>query len=206
MANAADNFNRSNRTLDGDTASDGIHVWSDKGGGWNILSNQADTGAGTTNHMVINPGCSDADIGVTIAAIVGTTTGEGVVFRWGATTDYWFAWLSTTTLGLSKRVAGTPALVTSAAISGGAGDSIRVHAVGDQISVYHTPSGGAESLVLGPVTDSFNQTETEHGCWNAGGSSVKLDNFVLTDLTAGGGTNPKGPLSNPFAGPFGGPI
>lgn len=196
MANAADNFNRSNRTLDTDTLSDGVHTWSDQGGGWNILSNVADTGAGTLNHMVINPGCSDVDVGVTVATIVGTNSGQGVCFRWTDTSNYWQAWLSTDRLTLTKREAGTNAQVATASLTGGNGDSIRVHAVGDQISVYRTPNGGSESLVISAQTSSFNQTATRHGVFNSGGTTAKLDDFYVTDLSGG----PSSPINTRLIG------
>lgn len=51
---AFDNFNRSDRSLDGDTCSDGVNSWTnDSGDSWVISSNQARGGGGSYGRTII---------------------------------------------------------------------------------------------------------------------------------------------------------
>lgn len=54
-------------------------------------------------------------------------------------------------------------------------------------------------------TDS--EDDTQYINWAASeGTDGQRPYLTVTYTASGGGTNPKGPLSNPFSGPFGGPI
>lgn len=102
--------------------------------------------------------------------------------------------------GLDKWVAGTLTSLASDTTDAGAGDlTVFVKAIGDQISADFA------GFALGPVTDSAiaGNTRGGYGMRGAGANTALMKDWQLEDVAAGG---PKGPLSNPLAGPFGGPI
>ena len=187
MANASDSFTGANGTsLDGRTLSDGVHTWTARVGAWAIQSNQADPDATANAVLTCDPGCADADVAVTVPASIDANE-QGVVLRWADSSNYLFAVLTTTAVRLRKREGGVASTVASAVVSGANGDTIRAHAVGDQVSVFHTPSGGAESEVIAAQTVTLNQTATVHGIYSTGTTAHKLDDFAVTDLGAAGG-------------------
>lgn len=189
MASAADNFNRANASLNGSTASDGVHVWTTRIGAWNVVSNQADPDTTANGHATISPGTAEVDVAATVAAGVGPNP-AGVVLRWSDIDNYLVAEILTGSIRLRKREAGTFTNVATASITAANGDRIRARAVGDQVSVYHTPSGGSESLAIAAQTVAFNQTAAVHGIFASSQTTFKIDDFAVTDLAAAGSIVP----------------
>ena len=197
MANRADNFNRANGSLNGQTPSDGGSAWVCVTGG-SVSSNAFAHGGGGAEYNSLAAGAADVDVSATMTALPAAFGRGSLMVRASDSSNFWHCGIragSGPTVGgvwqINKRVAGTDTAVTSTTgPSLGVGSSIRVNAVADRIRVYHTPSGGSESLVLDTGTgQSFNQSATLHGL---GGSfndaTVRWDDFAITDLGGGGGS------------------
>lgn len=100
---------------------------------------------------------------------------------------------------------GSYSTLTSAAQTWTNGDSFGIEVIGSSpatIKAYHKTSAGAWTEKLS-TTDSSISSAGNIG-WIISNTTLRGTNFG--GGTIGAGANPKGPLSNPFAGPFGGPI
>lgn len=86
-------------------------------------------------------------------------------------------------LYLIRFDAGTPVWLTAELLMGQAvqsGDKMGISVVGNQITGYYKPNGGAWGVILGPVTDSTYPTGTHLGL-NCHANTIRMDDF-------GGGT------------------
>jgi hypothetical protein len=199
MSNRSDNFNRANGSLNGSTPSDGGSAWACTNGG-SVASNAFQHGGGggaSSEYNTLEASAADVDV-VAVVTTLPTGFGRlGILVRGSSQSDFWWAepragstGSAAGTWSINKRVAGTNSIVvsgTGAAL--GIGSSIRVNAVSDRIRMYHTPSGGSESLILDTgAGQTFNQTATKHGfgCSFAD-STPRWDNFSVTDLSVPAG-------------------
>jgi hypothetical protein len=196
MANRSDNFNRADGALNGSTPSDGGSVWVCTNGG-TVNGNAFRHGGGggaTSEYNTLEASSADVDVTATITTLPSAFGRVGLLVRGSDQSNFWWgearAGSTPTTAGtwtIQKRVAGTNSSVvsgTGAAL--GVGSILRVNAVGDQIRLYHTPSGGSESLILDTGTgQTHNQTATKHGF---GGSfedpNARMDDLSIVDLAA----------------------
>ena len=181
--NRSDNFNRSDRFLNGDTPSDGGSAWV-AGTSTQIQSNAVDN----TDYAVLQSSVSDVDIIATLVngAFFGNAS---LIARSSDSSNYWYAQFSpNNTWSIHKVVAGSDTQVASASASGtgnGIGYTVRFHAKADQLQIYYS-NGGSETLAVDTGTgQTFNQSATKHGI---GGPSTYYnstwDNFSIVDLTA----------------------
>jgi hypothetical protein len=100
-----------------------------------------------------------------------------------------------------KFVAGSASTVETASGAGGTGVPYKIDATGSTIRYYDNGTENANS----PVTDTSLTTAGNGAGVFFYGNGGSIDAFLGTgEVTAG--ANPKGPLSNPLMGPFGGPI
>lgn len=176
--NAADTFDRADGDMNGSTASDGVHVWTARVGTWAIVSNQADPSNTANAHITINPSTANIDATVVLATMAGANFG-GLAIRWSDADNYVKVEFSTTQARIRTRIATVESNVSTAVITAASGDTLRVIANGDQISLYHN---GVE--VITPQTVTHNQTATVQGLIGEGSTNWKFNNFSLTDLDA----------------------
>ena len=181
MANRTDDFNRANNASALGTPSDAGSDWVALWGTWGISSNagynpSADMGA----IAVLEASEADVDVQVTLAAEP-SDEDFGVVGRLTDDSNFLMAHLhfGFQELFLSRMEALSENVLDSVVGTYVAGDTIKLRMDGDQISVYHN-----DVLVIGPITETFNETETLHGLVNYTASSgTRWDNFSITELT-----------------------
>lgn len=103
---------------------------------------------------------------------------------------------------IAKFVSGSYSSVEVASGDSSTGNDYQITIVGSTIRYYDAGVQNANS----PATDTSLSTAGNGAGIFAYDSGGSYDNFSATGEIASGGTNPKGPLGNPFFGPFGGPI
>lgn len=169
LADVIDNFDR------GLVGSLGI---STSGHTWNVLTAGATYGTSATNRAVhnsggqaiavIDTGASDGTLQVTIPNL----NDNGFVVRASDDANN-YVWANNGTPGLYKKVNGVYTLVISAPI-GSSNDVLKAVMSGDTITVYRN------GTLIGSVTDSFNNTATQHGLRSntAGGDSWDDFSFI----------------------------
>lgn len=191
----ADDFNRSNGSLEGSTMSDGVGAWATVAGTWDILSNEAKNSAWS----------SDIGIWDSVMTAVGDqkaqakvrTNDSGVIVRHneggaGAAT-YYLAYLNAATIYLYRRDAGGFSLLSSLA-SAAVDDVIGISAVGTTIE------GFVNGVSAGTVTDATYATG-KAGLYGGGGGLSTFDDFEDYVEPAGGQPIRKrmgGMVGNPF--------
>lgn len=84
------------------------------------------------------------------------------------------------------------------------GDKLGLEMIGSVLQAYRDTGGGWATY--GTSESSGTYTAGGYISVGFGDNTGRIDDVGGGTVVAGGGTNPKGPLSNPFAGPFGGPI
>jgi hypothetical protein len=173
---AEDTFNRSDRSLDGDTMSDGSSTWAlGNNGGWSIVSNQARSDL--ANGVEFCDSMSDTadirsrietyDASVGAFARYDNSTKNGYVsVRTGANVHRLFR-----SAGLSFTQLGSDGSTVSN------GETIAVVCNGTSISAEYEGSTD-----VGPVTDS-NYSTGKAAIWAASGSK-DIDNFFSETLAA----------------------
>jgi hypothetical protein len=193
MADRQDTFDRADSATSLGTPSDGGAAWTAHSGTWGIISNQAYVAVGNGGYMAASLEASAADVDVRL-----TVGGAAEVNYWGVcarlTDDSNYLWVGRGggNWNLRKRVAGTDTALGTYTVGVNNGDAVRLSLSGNSLSVYLTPSGGGELLVIGPVTESFNGTATRHGLWGFSTSTVaRFDSFSVTGLAAGGPPYPR---------------
>lgn len=86
-----------------------------------------------------------------------------------------------------------------------AGDYLVMEASGTSLELYSKEGAGAETSRLTATDATIASGKPGCGAY-ADSGTVQITSWEGGDDVAAGGANPKGPLGNPFAGPFGGPI
>ncbi|MBN9523027.1 hypothetical protein J0H58_31695 [bacterium] len=197
MANRADNFNRANGSLNGQTPSDGGSAWVCVTGG-SVSGNAFAHAGGGGEYNALSAAASDVDVVATMSALPAAFGRGSLLARGSDSSNFWHVGVrcgsTPTTPGvwaINKRVAGTDtAVVSGTGPALGVGSRLRLNAVGDRLRIYHTPSGGSESLILDTGTgQTHNQSATAHGLGGSfNDSTVRWDDFAITDLGGGGGS------------------
>ncbi len=173
MAIAADNFNRSNRSLDGDTMSDGSNTWADGlNGGCSIDTNAAkgDSGAATADE-VCDSMADTADL--TVTAKVASGDNVGVVARWTADGEKYYVKMKATTGEIQLWA-------TTSSSSAQIGSDGSVVSVGDTIGIKC--EGTSISALINGVVD-FTETDTDHSTGKAG-IHIRKAEGTLDDFSA----------------------
>lgn len=181
--NRTDSFNRADSASSLGTPSDAGTAWSALYGTWGVSGNAAYCPSNTVFGVAaLEASAADADVQVTYrgpdpAANVGpaarvTDADNGIYLYNYAGTFY-----------LVKNVAGAFTVLDSAAGSTADGSVLRVRCQGDQVTAYLNGSP-----LIGPVTETFNQSATKHGLFNGGlyGTANRFDDFSVTDLAGAG--------------------
>jgi hypothetical protein len=193
MANRSDNFNRANGAIG--SPSDGGSAWSVLVGSASVSSNSCNVGGNAFDAAVLEASTSEVDVTMVQAVTPSVAFGRlvGMCCRMSDASNGWYLELrsggtaTTVTPTLHRRQSGTNNLeVSCTSVTVGAGDSFRINCSGDTIRVYHTPSGGSESLLGTKTSATFNQTETKHGIASVFKSQGLGDDFAIVDLAAGG--------------------
>jgi hypothetical protein len=178
MASRADTFNRSDGALNGSTPSDAGGTWTATVGNFQISSNALVEISGNLSDPTarLDCGSADAEVAVTLAA-VGTSGRKGVAGRIASdTSNIFFLWdAGTNELKMWKNDGGGfTQLGSTVGYTASNGDVMKLTFGGDTINAYVN-----DVLKIGPITDSFNNTVTNHGVYirAADGS---LDDFSIT--------------------------
>lgn len=182
MANASDNFDRSNGAIGGTLASDGVHTWTAHSGAWAITSNRLTAAATGGQRLSIDCGASDVDVIATLKATNGANP-QAIMIRHADSNNYMLLQMTSSAMQLRRRVGGSETFVTSGPTP--AINSIyRVNCVGNTINVYED-DGGGEVLIIGPETVTGLSSNTQHGFY-ANFSNGDWDDFSVVDLSSSG--------------------
>lgn len=186
---AQDDFNRSDRSLDGDTMSDGSNTWAiHVGSGWSISSNIATGGYGNRS-MYCDTVADTANVRVHADAQGGSYGGPAARMVTGATTAYFaVSRAGFTYTRLFKEVAGSATQLGSNGPNTSAGDVITVECDGTSISaeINGTP--------FASVTDSAISTGRV-GLMAIAGNAGKADDWIAESIEAGGGATYQGTVT-----------
>lgn len=169
---AYDSFNRVDNAAALGTADTG-QTWTVLQGTWGISSNQACliTSAGARNRIVING--LPANVSITITFSVNTVLSR-LMFRHVDTSNYLqFINLSGSSYALYKVVAGVATMLGSFATTPANGDVLNVTLNGSSIIAK---LNGAQVI---SVTETFNQTATQHGFTTDNDTIFRMDNFKV---------------------------
>lgn len=179
----ADDFGRSDRSLDGDTPSTGSYPWAlGAGSGCSIVSGQA-VGDSAGLDIEIISGIKVQNVDATVS-VVGTGTKPGVVARYVDSSNYYFVALNASDVGqLFKTVGGSNTQIgTNHGTSFSPGDALGISVSGTTISLTRngTPSAtatGTDSAFINPgyvgirigtasaALDNFSANETGGSVW-----------------------------------------
>ena len=175
---AADNFNRSNRSLAGDTMSDGSSTWADGlNGGCSIDTNVAigDSGAATADAYCDSMS-NIADL--TVTAKVASGDNVGVIARRTGNGEKYYAKMKT---GDAKLMVWK----TSGGSSSQLGADGSVVSVGDTIGIRC--EGTTISGLINGVVD-FSRTDSDHSTGQAGihirAQDGTLDDWIAETISA----------------------
>ncbi len=187
MANKSDNFTRADSSTGlGNSSGDGT-AWvfsTASGTSWGISSNQAydvyDNGG--DYNASLEASSADVTVEVTLSVNTAQTGGAtGVCARKSDDSNYfiWRAQFGQYTL-YRYQAAGFSSLGAFSATPAN-GDVIKLSCVGSALNAYLNGT-----LVVGPVTDTFNQTATKHGLYAGATSALgpRWDDFSITDLSS----------------------
>lgn len=194
----ADDFNRSDGSLEGSTMSDGLGAWASPAGTWDILSNEAKNSSWSSDIGIWDAAMSA--VGDQKAQAKVRTNDSGVIVRHneggaGAAT-YYLAYLNAATIYLYRRDAGGFSLLSSLA-SAAVDDVIGISAVGTTIE------GFVNGVSAGTVTDATLATG-KAGLYGGGGGTSTFDDFAdyvesaspsPIDGSAAGGSTASGALT-----------
>ena len=200
MTNRTDNFNRSDRNLNGDTPSDGGSAWVTTSGGWGITSNTAYQTVGNASSpyyscCYLESSVSNVTVQATLAAIDSTPPPSdypGLFVRYADLANTLFVYFGAyfsgsdffTDVGISKVVSGVETLVAS--------DAQPVLVAGDVLKVKADSSNDITAYINSwslSTNISDNATNTKHGLFNWADppADARLDAFSITENSSGGG-------------------
>jgi len=173
---ASDTFNRANVAsppgpTDGNGTEDPITPTA-QAGTWGISTNQlfpfALAAGPLPARITWETHAADITMNITLATL--DANGAGVLFRWVDASNYWLLLGSTSTLSLSKVVAGSSTNVSGFIGVLGSGYTIQVTANGSAISVV------TNGNLIYSTSDSTHATATKHGLQSQG-TSQRWDNL-----------------------------
>ena len=175
MANRSDDFNRANGSLG--TPSDGGSAWVLHAGTWGVASNECQKSANDTTFEIATLEASSTQVEVQATLVV--QANDGLVVRAADNNNFIMGQVTSGTLAIYKRVAGTFTQIGtnySGTTSNGDVYKLTVDA-SNLISFYQN------GTLRKSGTDSAGSSNTKHGLMMRGISS-RWDNFSITD-TAG---------------------
>jgi hypothetical protein len=169
-------------------------TWVPLSGTWAVVSNQfARTDPSGGNRVVVHDsGSSDTTVEFDVALSGGD---DGVVGRASDDNNYLLFQYGTGSTTLYRHQAGGFTSIGSGA-GVNTGDHVKLVMSGSTINCYK-----GSTLLIGPITETFNQTATKHGI-RALNTTARFDNFAITDPASGWkhppehfGMSPMSPLS-----------
>lgn len=176
MTDRADDFNRTDRNLDGDTLSDGISAWTEFAGGIaEIVSNRMASTGGGSAWIHTESSVSNVDVRVTSAI----ANRLDLFVRLADASNFLRAVAYSDQIEIYKYDTGTPTLLASVgSITQADGDVWKMSVTSaNDITVYQN---GVSKLT---TNSSFGSTNTKHGIGTFGAPSVaRLDNFFITEI------------------------
>lgn len=203
---ASDNFNRANN--------------GDLGTAWDVMTSEMalTVSSNTAVPNVMGNDCTETNNSVTwpdnqysqaVVTVTGGTSGggegAGVCVRGSASARTYYRIIAnaaaTNNVEIAKFSGGYTQLAVITSSWSGA-NTMKAEISGSApatITVYKNGSS------IGSTTDSSIASGRAGATYSATVTTAVLDDWEGGDAAAAG-TNPKGPLSNPLAGPFGGPI
>jgi hypothetical protein len=162
-------------------------AWTAVLGTWGIATNKlycavTDGGGGNKNVLTFDAGTHVGELSVAVTRAGGTL---GLVVRQSDNANYIRLETDGSGTRLIKRVAGVDTTIGSSAANPSLWTkTFKVTMSGNDLNVYQD---GA--LVIGPITDAFNNTATKHGLYvNQTVTDNRWDNVVFTGAGGDGGT------------------
>lgn len=159
------------------------HSWVAKAGAFEIASNQVFNSTPATPAVVtIDAGVADADVKFTSAAALASTQ-AGLCVRFVDINNHFAVWFKTSdnTIQFFRIQGGSFNSLGSFSHTESPSDVLEVSVSGD---TWNVSLNG--SVVIGPVTDAFQNTATLFGLWAYGDdTSTRWEDFTVT--VAGGG-------------------
>jgi hypothetical protein len=151
-------------------------AWQPIDGNWLVTSHHAfhQGTAGTADKRVCVIDTLYADGAVSVVAAAIGVYGTRLVVRLTDVDNYLFVEWAATTIRLVKRVAFVDTDLDTASYTMLVGDQVRVILLGASVTVE---INGV--TMLGPVTESFNQTATKHGLGAYDTAAGEFDNFLV---------------------------
>lgn len=169
-----DDFNRSDRTLSGDTMSDGLGAWTERpaGSSWSIVSNQADCAAGG-GVILYDSAMSAVDVQKAEATYYGSVGGPAVRCSAG-TGGHGNAYAAhcNPTIYVFRFTNGIGTIIGFSTGAGtAAGEVVSISAEGSTIRSYD------DGVLVHDLTDSTHATGV-CGLYGSGGTTPTYDDFA----------------------------
>lgn len=166
-----DSFNRADNSVTPGNADSG-QAWVTQGASvFGIQSNQLKSGSAASGYAYIDSGLSDCEVTIKYVTMF---TAQRLLLRWVDVNNEVYLDTSTSTAGLTKRVAGTTTSLGSFPMA--AGDTVRVVMAGSSIKVY------LNGVLKQSITETFNQTATKQGVKTSPAFGSIYDDFSVTTL------------------------
>lgn len=176
MSVVSDDFNRSNRNLNGDTADSG-QTWSGLAGTPQIVSNQGAGAASGNDIATIDAGIADCEVYMTVTTKNGD---EGVIGRASNVSNLFLAQATATAINLLRRTSGSYTSLGTHATAIANNDVLKLKMNGSSLEVL---LNGVSKVT---ATDTQNQTNTRHGFRLDGSTTSRIDTFRVDALATGG--------------------
>lgn len=175
---AADNFDRANGDLNGQTTPVGGYTWLSAAGTFEILDNQAKPKSNSVNDMTtINVGVPNVSAKVTMA-VWGGGANQSLIFRRTNNSNYWRFYYEGTAFRVQRIVSSVfSTIATSEPMARNNGDVLEVKCLGSLIECY---VNGSKVI---SIIDTSMQTATQFGIGVIFSSSlVRYDNFEVKEI------------------------
>ena len=174
----SDTFARADNPSVLGTANTG-HVWTAAGGTWGVIGGSAYCSAfvGYNSTAFLESGISDCEVTCTMVVNPTGADGQRLGIRHTDISNGIVVLSDTGLLKMMRLQAGAYVTIGSVAYTPVNGDVWNVRAVGSQITVRVN-----NVVVIGPVTETFNQTATKHGLNVRQSVLGRFDNFLVDDL------------------------
>lgn len=174
MTNRADNFNRSDRSLSGDTPSDGLGAWTITGT-WTILGNNAYKSATFNTHQPMWLEASVAN--VEVQATNATLGNGGLVCRLSDSSNFIYARVNAANNIIYKVVAGAFTQLGSTYTGSGSANDVWLLSADSSNNLLLKQNGTTRVT----TSDSFNSSATKHGI-NDFSTAARWDDFSITEI------------------------
>lgn len=177
--NRSDSFSRADDASSLGTPSDGGAAWVAHWGTWGITAGKAYCPSNTVFGVaVLEASTADADVQVTYRG-ADTAANVGPAARVTDANNGIYLYNYSGVFYLVKDEAGGFAVLGSVGGATADGSVLKIRCQGSQVTAYHDGV-----TIIGPVTETFNQSATQHGLFNGGlyGSGNTFDDFSVADL------------------------